>query len=162
LNKASPPTAAQVVAQQKADAERSQAAAKANGPSANVPAVAAKAPLPATPDNRTYVQRYLDEVAPASIVGRMVKFDGKEGRYFIGLRPGSPVDITEIETLVELYAEPLFEPKLQANGRGTGNSDASAGPIDVEARLAAVQYQGAGDSGVHTTISAVAVLLFHR
>jgi hypothetical protein len=39
------------------------------------------APLPATPDNRNARQRYLDEVAPSGIVGRLVKFDGKEGKF---------------------------------------------------------------------------------
>ena len=33
------------------------------------------------PDNRDYAERYLDEVAPVSIVGRMIKF-GKDGEFF--------------------------------------------------------------------------------
>jgi hypothetical protein len=36
----------------------------------------------AAPDTRTDVQTYLDEIAPASIVGRMMKFDTKGGRFF--------------------------------------------------------------------------------
>jgi hypothetical protein len=36
--------------------------------------VPASQTLPATPDARTNVERYLDEVAPSMIVGRMVKF----------------------------------------------------------------------------------------
>ena len=39
-----------------------------------------KATAAARADNREYRQRYLDEVAPASIVGRMVKFS-KEGKF---------------------------------------------------------------------------------
>ena len=34
----------------------------------------------AVPDNRPDIDRYLDEIAPASIVGRMVKFS-KEGMF---------------------------------------------------------------------------------
>jgi hypothetical protein len=41
---------------------------------------AGKAPLPTMADNRTPVQQYLDEVAPAAIVGRMIKF-GKDGKF---------------------------------------------------------------------------------
>ena len=36
--------------------------------------------LPAVPDTRTNVERYLDEVAPSMIVGRLVKFS-KEGKF---------------------------------------------------------------------------------
>jgi hypothetical protein len=74
IAKRQPPTVDQVVAQQKADAEKQKARIEAN-----VPAAPPKSTAVATPDNRTSVQRYLDEVAPASIVGRMIKFskDGK-------------------------------------------------------------------------------------
>ena len=37
-------------------------------------------PAAATVDNRTPEQRYIDEVAPSSIVGRLIKF-GKDGRF---------------------------------------------------------------------------------
>ena len=45
--------------------------------------MATKRPSPAVAanDQRNSVQRYLDEVAPASIVGRMIKF-GKEANSF--------------------------------------------------------------------------------
>ena len=42
------------------------------------------------------------------------------------LRPGKPVDITEAETLIELYPEPLFErrpPASKANGHAPIDSD---------------------------------------
>ena len=81
LNKASPRTPEQVLAQQKADASRNRVATPTNVPAA-APAVAAKPVLPAVPDGRSSVQTYLDEIAPAAIVGRMVKFDTKGGRYF--------------------------------------------------------------------------------
>jgi hypothetical protein len=44
------------------------------------PAGPTTAIVPAMPDNRTPVQQYLDGVAPAAIVGRMIKF-GKDGKF---------------------------------------------------------------------------------
>jgi hypothetical protein len=35
----------------------------------------------ALPDIRTEHQKYLDEIAPSAIVGRPIKFDGKEGKF---------------------------------------------------------------------------------
>ena len=46
----------------------------------------------ASPDNRTSVQKYVDEIAPASIVGRLIKF-GKEGA-FVTADDGEPVPET--------------------------------------------------------------------
>src|SRR5262245_54798165 len=83
-------TSNQVLAQQKADGERelaqkkAAAAAAAPKPAAGTPSApavkttgavvpAAKTAV-AVPDNRTSVQSYLDDVAPSSIVGRMIKF----------------------------------------------------------------------------------------
>lgn len=85
------PTSA-VLAEQKADSERDrqrQVAPLARPVAAAAPTAAARelAPrsgpaLPAAPppDTRTAVQQYLDEVAPAMIVGRMIKF-AKEGEF---------------------------------------------------------------------------------
>jgi hypothetical protein len=42
------------------------------------------------PDDRSYRTRYLDEVAPSGIAGRMIKFDGKSGG-FITPDDGEPV-----------------------------------------------------------------------
>jgi hypothetical protein len=72
---ASPPTTAQVLAQQKADAEAKTKAA-ATGTAV---AVREKSTAIAT-TNQTSVTKYLDEIAPATIVGRMIKFS-KEGRF---------------------------------------------------------------------------------
>jgi hypothetical protein len=47
--------------------------------------------LPAVPDNRTAHDAYLDDIAPATIVGRMVKFDGKLGK-FVTPDDSAPVD----------------------------------------------------------------------
>lgn len=44
-----------------------------------VPAKSSNAAV-ARPDSRTVVQQYVDDIAPASIVGRLIKF-GKEGSF---------------------------------------------------------------------------------
>jgi hypothetical protein len=98
-----PRTTAQILDQQKKDTERlrqQQAATARMKPVANPqpPAFAAagngRAPAPsastavataapsavAVPDERDSVSTYLDEIAPGSIVGRMVKFS-KDGRF---------------------------------------------------------------------------------
>ena len=68
------PTSSELVAAKK------RAQDTAATPTSAVPAVR-KATAVAVPDNRPYVARYLDEVAPSGIVGRLVKFDGKEGEF---------------------------------------------------------------------------------
>jgi hypothetical protein len=72
------PTAEQIRAQQKADAEKATSAIKTALPTALTNGGATLA----VPDKRTELQRYLDEIAPASIVGRMVKFS-KEGQFVV-------------------------------------------------------------------------------
>ena len=48
---------------------------------ATVPATVSANTAVAVPDTRTPIQQYLDLVAPASIVGRLVKFDSKRGTF---------------------------------------------------------------------------------
>jgi hypothetical protein len=93
-----PRPVSQVLDQQKADADRDrqqrQAAARsgtvaappqrsalAAKPAADI-VPSAKPPPPAEmpPDNRTPVQRYLDEIAPATLIGRRIKFS-KNGEF---------------------------------------------------------------------------------
>jgi hypothetical protein len=72
--KRKPPTPEEIITEQKRIAE----AAK---PRAN--AVVPRKPantVPATPDSRTMEQRYVDSIAPANIVGRMIKFS-KDGNF---------------------------------------------------------------------------------
>ena len=77
-----------IIAQQKKDAARQQAGRPSRQPdgpvTANVPAVAAAAPLPTTvlPDTRTEVEKYVDEIAPSFIAGKLIKFS-KEGKFVI-------------------------------------------------------------------------------
>lgn len=88
-------TTEQVLAQQQADADRErERRQKAQPKPAPQPAAAASVPqsttvaprpattLPAAPDTRTSVQRYLDEVSPSMIVGRLLKFS-KEGKFVV-------------------------------------------------------------------------------
>jgi hypothetical protein len=79
--KRTPPTPAQIAAEQKrmveTDAAR-RAAALPTAPATSMPAKTSAAV--AIPDNKDPVQRYIDEIAPASIVGRMIKFS-KEGKF---------------------------------------------------------------------------------
>ena len=66
------PTAKELTA-----ARRAQAPTPAPAPQVPATQAPARAVVPATPEN--YRQRYLDEVAPSSIAGRLIKF--KEGSY---------------------------------------------------------------------------------
>lgn len=94
LNKAHPRTSAEVVADQKEQAAKetaARAAAKSEEPKAVVPAKPAAAAV-ALPDNRPPIQKYIDEIAPANIVGRMIKFS-KEGQ-FVTADDDEPVEET--------------------------------------------------------------------
>jgi hypothetical protein len=44
----------------------------------------------ALPDQRTDVQRYIDDISPSTIAGRLIKFDGKAGE-FTTVDDGEPV-----------------------------------------------------------------------
>ena len=89
-------TPEQIRARQKADAEATTAAIKANPPAASTNGKTALA----VPDNRTDVQRYLDEIAPASIVGRMIKFT-KNGEYATADDDAVISDDTDFVALVD-------------------------------------------------------------
>jgi hypothetical protein len=71
-----PRTSEQIRKQQKADAAKEASKVKANLPASTNSGDTVLATL----DTRTDVQRYLDEIAPASIVGRLVKFN-KDGQF---------------------------------------------------------------------------------
>jgi hypothetical protein len=97
-----PPTPGEIVAHQKADAAKATAAKKATGN--------AVAPVPATsttlavPDTRTPAQRYIDEVAPANMAGRLIKFS-KDG-VFITSDDGEAIN--EDDDFVALCDETLI------------------------------------------------------
>ena len=96
--KATPPTPEQIRADQKRQAEADRAKVVTNLPAKPAPVAMA------VPDNRTPVQQYLDDIAPASIVGRMIKF-GKEGQFETaddGEKIGDDVDFVALcdQTLI--------------------------------------------------------------
>jgi hypothetical protein len=92
--------------QAQADAERERKATPAQLPAVN------EAALPATPDAAR--QRLLNEVAPSGIVGRLIKFDGKEGRF---LFVDNDETINVEEDFVVLCDETLVAyVKFQPNG----------------------------------------------
>jgi hypothetical protein len=97
----------QILAQQKLDAERdraAKAAAKKKPESNGGTAVAAAQPTAVTPpDGRSTVTRYLDEVAPSSIVGRMIKFD-RDGNF---VTPDDEGEIKEDTDFVVLADQTL-------------------------------------------------------
>jgi hypothetical protein len=95
-----PRTPEQIRKQQKLDAEKKTAEIEANLPAPTNGSAAALA----VPDNRTDLQRYIDEIAPASIVGRMIKFS-KEGEFITtddDAAIGDDVDFTALvdQTLI--------------------------------------------------------------
>jgi hypothetical protein len=79
--KQTPATPAQIAAEQKRIAEIDAARRTEALPTAPATSMPAKlSTAVAIPDKRDPVQQYIDEIAPASIVGRMVKFS-KEGKF---------------------------------------------------------------------------------
>jgi hypothetical protein len=91
-----PPTAAEVLARQKVDAEKRRVG---NGTAVATTTAAASTAV-AVPDKRTATAQYLDEIAPASIVGRLVKFS-KEGQ-FVTSDDGEPIsDVAEFVALAD-------------------------------------------------------------
>jgi hypothetical protein len=71
-----PPTSTEVIARQKEDVVRAKAARElALKPAAPTPAVI-------TADNRTPIEKYVDEIAPSMIAGKLIKFS-KEGKFVV-------------------------------------------------------------------------------
>jgi hypothetical protein len=82
----------EITTQQKEDAARARVNAR-RAAAVNIPAKAGNTGTAvAVPDTRTNVQRYIDEIAPAGIAGRLVKFS-KEGA-FTTADDGEPVPET--------------------------------------------------------------------
>ena len=101
-----PRSSKQVLAEQAAQADRER-----NATPTHLPAVSGTA-LPVAPDAAR--QHLLNEVAPSGIVGRLVKFDGKEGRF---LFVDNDETIDAAEDFVVLCDETLVTyVKFQPNG----------------------------------------------
>jgi hypothetical protein len=67
-----PPSPEQVIAQQRAESEKRQLANKA----------AAPPPVVLPPDSRTPIERYVDQISPTTIAGKLIKF-AKDGKFVI-------------------------------------------------------------------------------
>ena len=78
---------------------RKVAAAPPPEPKKQDVAVTAAQPV-ALPDSRTSVQKYLDEVAPANIVGRLIKFS-REGKFIFGDTDEEVPETTEFIALCD-------------------------------------------------------------
>lgn len=74
-------TTAQVLSQQKRDAEHDTKQSTEKATQSQAVALARPAAI-AVPDTRTPVQQYVDEIAPSAIAGRMIRF-GKNGDFVI-------------------------------------------------------------------------------
>jgi len=82
-DKRTPPTPEQIKAEQKHMAEIDSARRKAalpTKPAVSVPTNSGNTAVVIRDNNRDPIQQYLDEIAPASIVSRMIKFS-KEGEF---------------------------------------------------------------------------------
>jgi hypothetical protein len=104
-----PPTPAQVQAEQRRVLEADQ---KRQAAAANLPAKV-ETKLPAAPDTRSAREQYLDEIAPASMVGRMVKF-AKEGRF---ITPDDDAEISGETDFIALVDQTLVG-WIKFNGQG--------------------------------------------
>jgi hypothetical protein len=97
------PTAQQVIRQQKEDAARAQQALVTTHPAA----------LPAVLGNRSVAEQYVDEYAPSSIAGQLVKFS-KEGKFIIA---ETDEEIDPNEDFIALVDETLVG-WIKFNGEG--------------------------------------------
>ena len=83
----------------------------------SVPAVVAKPSPPAVPDNRPAHERYLDEIAPATIAGRMIKFN-KEGKFIVA---DDETEVSEDTDFIALCDQTLIG-WIKFNGQGEAPS----------------------------------------
>ena len=102
-------------------------------------------------------------VHPAALircVGTHNKKNGGNGLCHPLWNGGGPLDVTELEELDDLLAEPLLTRKPKTAREPHAELGDRKPPIDVEARLAAMKFGGPGDSSIHQTqLSCVASLL---
>jgi hypothetical protein len=106
----------QVLDQQKRDAERDRqqkAAPPARSGTAVAPTPKPALPAEMPPDNRTSVQRYLDEVAPVSMVGRQIR--GTKDAMFV-----TPDDGETVPDTVDFVAlcDQTMVGRIKFNGEG--------------------------------------------
>jgi hypothetical protein len=66
--------------------------------------------------------------------------------------PSQQYDITELEEMFNLYERPLLTRKAAAATNGGDAPEQQRGPTDVDARLAAMEWHGSGNSCVNVTV----------
>jgi hypothetical protein len=138
--------------------------------------------LPATPENKQRVEAALRRLAhllagDVSVceVARLMRLPGSHNSKF-----GEWIEVTTVAerpsgyTLEELEewladAPPVLQRRGKANGHGGENPWLAVAerlgfkpPIDVEQRLTAMTFQGAGDTGIHLTQLSVSAALLTR
>jgi hypothetical protein len=138
--------------------------------------------LPATIDNRTRIEEDLRQVARAlggdpqvAEVARLMRLPGshnsKEGAWtpveIIDERPAARYELEQLEE--EFVDAPILIQRVETSEskpNGGGASDpferAGADPIDIDARLKAMRYGGAGDTSIHKTQLDVTASLLSR
>jgi hypothetical protein len=87
------PTPAEINAQQRRDAEAAYRRKTVPAAPGTAVALSPKQPVPTAPGNRTPVQQYLDDISPASLVGRQIK--GTKEAVFVTADDGKPVADTD-------------------------------------------------------------------
>jgi hypothetical protein len=105
------------------------------------------------------------QVRPWSLLRRPGTTNSKEEPHVPCrvLRRSGPVDLTELQDMVELVAGTTLltrKPKPQGNGHDHAKGEPRPAGVDVDARLAAMTLGGPGDSSIHQTqLSVTASLL---
>ena len=110
LAKRQPPTPKQVQEEQNRVLESDKARSAAPPPS--TPAVV-KQQLPAASDNRSAREQYIDLIAPAMMVGRMIKFS-KEGKF---VTPDDDAEVSDETDFIALVDQTLVG-WIRFNGQG--------------------------------------------
>ena len=121
-----PPTSTEIVARQKADAERQQQERREREKQATLPGIAAKPSVPAVPDNRTAAERLADELSPSFLPGPPIKFDGKTGQFVL---PGSGEPVDENTRYIALIHE-MWNGHIKFNGEGEQPTRVGGLPYD--------------------------------
>ena len=123
-------------------------------------------PLPGTPEYdhvvalwRRLVEKLAADPAPAHPaalirhVGTHNTKNGSNGLCHQIWNGGAPQDITDLEALDELLAQPLLTYKAKPRtGNDSGDAEGEPKPpVDVDVRLAAMRWHGEGDSAINVT-----------
>jgi AAA domain-containing protein/DNA primase RepB-like protein len=142
-----------------------------------------KEALAATPENIAEVERLLQRLTDlfgadpaAAECARLLRLPGthnsKRGEWVEvateTFEPGRRYELDDLRDWLELVPQPLLRRRAKGgNGQDPNPFEAagrarSAPPIDVEARLAGMRFQGTGETAIHLTQLAVSAALLNR